>query len=104
MLGEPIKQLGFRLDDPNNFQTSDRAQYYVNVKGPNDKGKMQLLLTNVNTIRFKMLSSSTGRVFLWAKQIDEAWSVTRIELELNKHPGKRLLIKNGPKNDTEEEQ
>lgn len=48
--------------------------------------------------------SSTGRVFLWGKLIDESWSVTRIELELTKHPGKRLLIKNGPKNDTEAEQ
>lgn len=37
---------------------------------------------------------------LWAmpKANDDAnWSVTRIELELNKHPDKRLLIKDGPK-------
>lgn len=35
---------------------------------------------------------------LWARPVGEgAWSVTRIELEVNKHPNKRLLIKDGPK-------
>lgn len=35
---------------------------------------------------------------LWARPVaDGAWSVTRIELEVNKHPDKRLLIKDGPK-------
>lgn len=50
----------------------------MNVEGPNDKGKMHL----------------------WAKpnaDDNTNWSVTRIELELNKHPDKRLLIKDGPK-------
>lgn len=28
---------------------------------------------------------------------DANWLVTRIELELNKHPEKRLVIKDGPK-------
>lgn len=35
---------------------------------------------------------------LWARPAnDGVWSVTRIELEVNKHPNKRLLIKDGPK-------
>lgn len=37
-LGEPIKQLGYKIDDPENFLTSENAQFRVNVKGPNDKG------------------------------------------------------------------
>lgn len=46
--------------------------------------------------------TSTGKLHLWAKPTDGVWSVTRIELELNKHPDKRLLIKDGPKNDNQE--
>lgn len=35
---------------------------------------------------------------LWAKPTENgAWSVTRIELEVNKHPNKRLLVKDGPR-------
>lgn len=42
---------------------------------------------------------------LWAKPVvDGAWSVTRIELEVNKHPDKRLLIKDGPKFEQLQEQ
>lgn len=37
-LGEPIKQLGYKVDDPDNFLGTDKAQFQVNVKGPNDKG------------------------------------------------------------------
>lgn len=41
---------------------------------------------------------------LWAKPSDGQWSVTRIELELDKHPDKRLLIKDGPKHENQESQ
>lgn len=41
-LGEPIKQLGYKIDDPENFIATDKAQFQVNVKGPNDKGKQLL--------------------------------------------------------------
>ncbi|XP_055320885.1 uncharacterized protein LOC129577576 [Sitodiplosis mosellana] len=78
LLGEPIKQKGFRLSDTKNFLTSEQAQFQVNVEGPNDQGKMHL----------------------WAipkANDDTNWSITRIELELDKHPEKRLLIKDGPK-------
>lgn len=35
---------------------------------------------------------------LWARPSEDgAWSVTRIELEVDKHPNKRLLVKDGPK-------
>lgn len=37
-MGEPIKQLGYKIDDPDNFMTTDKAQFQVNIKGPNDKG------------------------------------------------------------------
>lgn len=37
-MGEPIKQLGFRADDPDVRMTDDRVQLYMNVKGPQDKG------------------------------------------------------------------
>ncbi|XP_031641109.1 uncharacterized protein LOC116352554 [Contarinia nasturtii] len=78
LLGEPIKQRGFRLSDTSNWMTSEEAQFKVNVKGPNDKGKMHL----------------------WARPNgtdDENWSVMRIELEVDKHPDRRLLVKDGPK-------
>lgn len=35
----------------------------------------------------------TGKMHLWAIVKDGEWDITRIELELNKHPDKRLLIK-----------
>lgn len=32
-------------------------------------------------------------MYFWAQLNDEqVWSIERIELELNKHPGKRLLV------------
>lgn len=35
---------------------------------------------------------------LWARPESEGdWRVQRIELEVNKHPDKRFLIKDGPK-------
>lgn len=36
---------------------------------------------------------------LWAVPVDGNWSITRIELEVNKLPDRRLLIKDGPKNE-----
>lgn len=43
LLGEPIKQRGFKLGAPENFLTSDEAQFQVNVKGPNDTGKFVII-------------------------------------------------------------
>lgn len=105
LMGEPIKQLGFRVDDPENYMTTDDAQFYVNVKGPNDKGvciSTKLVYVCLDWWSFSFtLIFPIGRVFLWAKAINDTWKVTRIELELNKHPGKRLLIKDGPTNNDE---
>lgn len=42
---------------------------------------------------------STGKMHLWAVPVDGNWSITRIELEVNKLPDRRLLIKDGPKNE-----
>lgn len=39
LLGEPIKQLGFKASDPENFCDGKTAQFHVRVKGPKDKGK-----------------------------------------------------------------
>lgn len=42
---------------------------------------------------------------LWARPTEDgAWSVTRIELEVNKHPNKRLLVKDGPKFEQQQQQ
>lgn len=42
---------------------------------------------------------------LWARPTEDgAWSVTRIELEVNKHPNKRLLVKDGPKFEQQQHQ
>lgn len=42
---------------------------------------------------------------LWARPSEGgAWSVTRIELEVDKHPNKRLLVKDGPKFEQQQSQ
>lgn len=41
LLGEPIKQLGFRIDKHDTVITEDWVQLYVNTKGPKDKGKFE---------------------------------------------------------------
>lgn len=71
MMGEPIKEYGFKLEDKENFCDGKNAYFQVKVKGPNDKGKM----------------------FFWAERDESKWNVTRIELELSSQEDKRLLVK-----------
>lgn len=102
------------MSDSENFSNSEHAQFKVNVKGPLDKGKpiLDSLLGFVGahkqlTLIYAYLSSSLklGKMHLWARPAEDgAWSVTRIELEVNKHPNKRLLIKDGPKFEQQEPQ
>lgn len=49
-LGEPITQLGFRLGDKTNFVNTEEAQFKVNVKGPNDKGKFLLKFAQYHSV------------------------------------------------------
>lgn len=100
-MGEPIKQLGFRLDDPDVLMTNDRVQMHVYAKGPEDKGTFSCTHLGPKAVYLIYLVAIhfAGKVYLWAKLVDGKWSVTRVELELDKHPGKRLLIKDGPRSD-----
>lgn len=71
-MGEPIKETGFDLADPqHNFCDGTRAQFEVSVKGPKDKGKM----------------------YFWAERAEsKEWFVNRLEVELNSIPDKRLIV------------
>lgn len=93
-LGEPIRQLGFRLGDTSNFVNAEEAQFKVNVKGSIDKGIQfeSLKFTWNIVIYFTQSINQTGKMHLWAAVKDGEWNVTRIELELNKQPDKRFLI------------
>lgn len=72
-LGEPIKEVGFDLADPeHNFCDGTKAQFEVRVRGPKDKGRM----------------------YFWAERADsEGWIVKRLEVELKSVPDKRLIVK-----------
>lgn len=70
LLGEPIKDVGTDLTEPN-YANKEKAHFEVRLSGSKAKGSM----------------------FFWAeKSTDEKWDVTRIELQL-KDDDKRLLIK-----------
>ncbi|XP_063701662.1 uncharacterized protein LOC134831777 [Culicoides brevitarsis] len=71
LMGEPIKELGFKLEDKKNFADGKNAHFEVKVKGPKDSGKM----------------------YLWAERVEEKWNVKRIELELKSQENKRLVVK-----------
>lgn len=44
-LGEPIKHVGFQLEDAeNNNCDGQRAKFTVKVKGPKDRGMYQVLI------------------------------------------------------------
>lgn len=71
ILGEPIKEVGIDLGEPNVYK-SDQAYVEVSVKG----------------------SQNRGTLYFWADKPEgvEQWNVSRIELQL-KDDDKRLLIK-----------
>lgn len=70
MLGEPIKEVGLDLGEPN-YANQEKAHFEVKVKGPTAKATM----------------------FFWAEKESEAWNVSRIELQLKDDEDKRLIIK-----------
>lgn len=70
-MGEPIKESGFDLSNPNNTCDASHAQFEVKVRGPKDKGVLYFWATN---------------------HISEGWLVDRLELEANQHPNKRFLL------------
>lgn len=72
ILGEPIKENGLDLGEPN-YANKDKAHFEVQVKGPKAKGTM----------------------YFWAEKIADAeqWNVSRIEFQLKDDDEKRLLIK-----------
>lgn len=76
MLGEPIKEFGFDLSNPNNTCSASHAQIEVKVKGPKDK----------------------GTVYFWATHhLEKGWLIDRLEMEAKKHPNKRFLLRQGTK-------
>ncbi|XP_053688302.1 uncharacterized protein LOC128737651 [Sabethes cyaneus] len=71
LLGEPIKDLGFDFGQESQKYGDGRIEgFEVPVKGRNQRGKY----------------------YFWAEHKDDKWNITRAELELNKEPGRRLLI------------
>ena len=70
LLGEPIKENGFDIGDPN-YANSTSAHFEVSVKG----------------------SEKRGTMYFWAERPSEKdkWLINRLELEL-KNDDKRLLV------------
>lgn len=82
MLGEPIKEKGFDLGDPmRNFCTDRLAQFEVKVVGPKDKGTMFFW------------AERPGEKCAEATVDDRNWHVSRLELEVNSIPDRRLVVK-----------
>lgn len=78
LMGEPIKDGGVDLgDNDNNFCTGNQAQFQVPVKG----------------------TKLSGTLYLWASRssLDQNWSVDRLELGLEKDPGRRVLLRDTSK-------
>lgn len=74
LLGEPIKDASIKVGDlSTNFTNETNAQYEVLVYGSKQKGKL----------------------YFWAQkeQNENKWIVSRIELQLDNEPYRRLLIK-----------
>lgn len=93
-LGEPIKQLGFKIEDEDNWNDESRAKYHVRVKGPKDKGEGEQDLSHQVLI---WADYPPGMIYFWAQTDDDGkWKINRLELELNSQPEHRLLIKDGP--------
>lgn len=74
LMGEPIRDGSLDLgDSEHNFCTGTEAQFRVPLKGAKQKGTL----------------------YLWASRLEfsEPWSVDRLELSLDDHPGKRILLR-----------
>ncbi|XP_055530626.1 uncharacterized protein LOC129721738 [Wyeomyia smithii] len=72
LLGEPIKDLGFDFGEESKKYGNGKIDgFAVPVKGTKKRGKY----------------------YFWAEHKDNEWSITRAELELDKEPGRRLVIR-----------
>ncbi|KAF7279804.1 hypothetical protein GWI33_006728 [Rhynchophorus ferrugineus] len=75
LLGEPIKARSIDIDDreKNNVQ-ENKAHFAVPLRGSKQK----------------------GTVYFWATRsnLEDPWAVTKVELEVENVPNKRLIIKN----------
>lgn len=74
ILGEPIRDCLIDIGNTEkNYTYDSSAHYEIPIKG----------------------SKENGVLYFWAKKsnVEDKWSVTRIELELKSDPNKRLLIK-----------
>ncbi|KAH8257949.1 hypothetical protein KR038_003361, partial [Drosophila bunnanda] len=91
LLGEPIKDSGIDLGNPNNNCNAEMAQFEVSVRGSKDKGRVY--------IQSKIDSHKTnpyfvGTLYFWAShQPDRGWLIDRLELETKLNPEKRFLLK-----------
>ncbi|XP_065369732.1 uncharacterized protein LOC135961994 [Calliphora vicina] len=72
LLGEPIKDMGFDIGDPQNSCDGQHAHFEVSVKGSKERGKM---------------------LFSAIRNEETGWLVDTLELELKSQPDKRYLIK-----------
>lgn len=70
LLGEPIKDLRFRLSNKENVCNFDNVRLLVPVEG----------------------SKQFGVYYYWANKIEDHWKVTKAELELGDDKMKRLVI------------
>ncbi|KAM7344039.1 uncharacterized protein ACRADG_010882 isoform 1-T2 [Cochliomyia hominivorax] len=72
LLGEPIKNMGIDISDPQNNCDGEKAQFEVSIKGSKERGKM---------------------FFTATRNEDLGWLIDSLELELKSQPDKRFLIK-----------
>ncbi|XP_017027740.1 cytochrome c oxidase assembly factor 1 homolog [Drosophila kikkawai] len=80
LLGEPIKDSGIDLGNPNNNCNAHMAQFEVSVRGSKDKGTL----------------------YFWAShQPDKGWLIDRLELETKLNPEKRFLLKKSDEQTTD---
>ncbi|XP_058464423.1 uncharacterized protein LOC131438425 [Malaya genurostris] len=72
LLGEPIKDLGFDFGvESQKYGQGKITGFAVPVKGSNQRGKY----------------------YFWADHAEDKWIITRAELELDKEPDRRLVIR-----------
>lgn len=76
LLGEPIKTCSIDIDDRknNNVQDND-AHFAIPLKGPKQKGTVYFSATRLSK--------------------EASWTLTKVELEVENVPDKRLIIKKG---------
>ncbi|KAI8128836.1 hypothetical protein FF38_11403 [Lucilia cuprina] len=72
LLGEPIKDMGFDIGDPQNSCDGQNAHFEVSVKGSKERGKI---------------------FFSATRNEENGWLIDSLQLELKSQPDKRYLIK-----------